>query len=364
MKRSGVFPCLSAGIAALGLMAAGVGPANADEVVNMKLQGAFPSTLPVLGTAGKRLTEAVSKLSNRSLRMKFFEPGALLPASTYTDALIEGSLKVGYGATGLHAGKEPALNFFVAVPFGPRPVEFMGWVNHGGGRELANEIYARLGMRLVFPCSTSAPETAGWFKKQVNSIDELSGTKMRIFGYGAMVLQKFGVSTQYIAPTDIYPALERGVIDQTEFSMPVTDEALGFAEIAKFNYFPGWHQQASLQSMDFNAAAYDDLSDYHKFVVEAACAYTNNLSLAESGALQIEAMERMRTEKGVQTLRWPDEDLAKFQAAWEEVVAEQAAKSEVFKKVYESYRDFRKSYEIWGGMAYVTEPGVSAMQNK
>ena len=353
MSESRLLRLSVAALAAASLVIGAMSPVQAEKTVRLKLHGFVPSTLPILGIGGKRFSETATRISNETLRFKFFEPGTLVPAFNYGDALIEGSLKVAYGSPGLHNGKVPALTVFVAVPFGPRAGEFYAWIEHGGGRAMIEELYDGLGMRLAYPCTTVAPETAGWFKEKLDSIEDLNGKKMRIFGYGAKVLAKFGVSTQMLAATDIYPALERGVIDGSEFSMPAIDEGLGFAEIAKFNYFPGWHQQVSLQSVDFHAETYDALSDYHKYVVEVACGYVNQRSLADSEGLQIASLKRMKEEQGVTTLRWPDEDLAKFRAAWDEVAAEESANDPVFKRVYDSYLAFRAAYSTWGNLAYV-----------
>jgi len=324
-----------------------------DHKKKYKLHGFVPSTLPILGIGGKRFSKAVTKLSQKSLTLKYFEPGSLVPGFNYSEAIRGGGLKVAYGSAGLHSGTIPALNFFVAVPFGPRAGEFYAWLEHGGGRDLFNELYDSIGLRGDIPCTTVAPETAGWFKKKLNGIEDLDGMKMRIFGYGAKVLQKFGVSTQLLAATDIYPALERGVIDASEFSMPAIDESLGFAEIAKWNYFPGWHQQVSLQTVDWHKDTYDSLSDYHKYVLTAACGWVNQVSLADSEGLQIGALKRMKEKQGVTTLRWSDEDLAKFRAAWGEVVKEEIAKDKTFAKVHKSFTAFRKAWATWGNLAYV-----------
>jgi TRAP-type mannitol/chloroaromatic compound transport system substrate-binding protein len=340
-------------VGALGLAIAAMSPAPAQDVVKLKMHLYLPSTVAILGTSGPIFAETATKLSNNTLVITPFEPGKLVPAFNYGDALREGSIKLASGTPGLHAGKVQALVFFTAVPFGPGRIgEYYGWLDHGGGKELLNEIYAGLGMRALHPCFTSPPETSGWFKKEMKSIDDMAGMKFRIFGFGAKVLAKFGVSTQMIAGADIYPSLERGVIDASEYSSPVTDEALGLYEIAKHNYFPGWHQQTTLQSIDFHAPTYDKLSDYHKLVLDAACSHTNRVSLGEMDALQPPALKRM-SDKGAVTHRWSDEDIAKLRARWDEVVAEESAADPMFKKVYDSYHNFRESHKIWGELAYI-----------
>jgi TRAP-type mannitol/chloroaromatic compound transport system substrate-binding protein len=192
------------------------------------------------------------------------------------------------------------------------------------------------------------PETSGWFKQKVGSLDDLRGLKMRFFGLGAQVMQKMGVSTQLLAGADIYPALERGVIDATEFSMPNMDIDLGFYQIAKFNYYPGWHQQSSIGELLMNKAAWDALDDQNQAILEASCGWNIYTNYAETEAMNPAAMNKMLEEYGVTNVRWDDEELAAFETAWNEVLAEQSAQDEDFKQIAESYAAFRKVYKTWG----------------
>ena len=225
--------------------------AGAQERVRWKMQSAFTSTLAHLGTSGVRFTENIERLSGGNFEIKFFEPGALVPALECFDAASKGSVESCWTTPGYHTGKYPALAFFTAVPFGPQYGEFFAWKKFGGGDELKNEIYAQNGLYSI-DVFAIGPETSGWFRKEVASLDSLKGLKMRFFGLGAKVMQKLGVSTQLLAGADIYPALERGVIDATEFSMPTMDIDLGFHQIAKFNYYPG------LASAGFGQRAADE----------------------------------------------------------------------------------------------------------
>jgi TRAP-type mannitol/chloroaromatic compound transport system substrate-binding protein len=186
------------------------------------MQSAFPSNLSHLGTSGVRLMNTVERVSGGNFELKFFEPGALVPALECFDAASKGSVESCWTTAGYHTGKHPSLAFFTAVPFGPSFGEYFAWMIYGGGKDLQNEIYARSGMFSI-DCNMIGPETSGWFRQKVESLDSLKGLKMRFFGLGAQVVQKMGVSTQLLAGADIYPALERGVIDATEFSMPNMD---------------------------------------------------------------------------------------------------------------------------------------------
>jgi len=321
--------------------------ASAQERVRWKMQSAFPSNLSHLGTSGVRLMNTVERVSGGNFELKFFEPGALVPALECFDAASKGSVESCFTTAGYHTGKHPSLAFFTAVPFGPSFGEYFAWMIYGGGKELQNEIYSRSGLYSL-DCNMIGPETSGWFRQQVGSLEDLKGLKMRFFGLGAQVMQKMGVSTQLLAGADIYPALERGVIDATEFSMPNMDIDLGFHQIAKFNYYPGWHQQSSIGELLMNKAAFEGLSDQNQAILEAACGWNIYTNYAETEAMNPAAMNTMLEEHGVTNVRWSDEELAAFEAAWNEVVEEQSAQDEDFAKIADSYYAFRKVYKTWG----------------
>jgi TRAP-type mannitol/chloroaromatic compound transport system substrate-binding protein len=311
------------------------------------MQSAFASSLSHLGTSGLRLSEMVGRVSGGAFELKFFEPGALVPALECFDAASKGSVESCWTTAGYHTGKVPALAFFTAVPFGPQYGEFFAWKIYGGGDELQNEIYGESGLKGV-DCNAIGPETSGWFRSKVESLDSLKGLKMRFFGLGAKVMTKLDVSTQLLAGADIYPALERGVIDATEFSMPNMDIDLGFYQIAKFNYYPGWHQQVSIGELLMNKAAWEGLSDQNQAILEAVCGYNMHVNYAETEALNPEAMNTMMSEYGVTNVRWTDEELAVFEKAWREVLEEDSASDPTFKKVADSYLAFREVYKSWG----------------
>jgi TRAP-type mannitol/chloroaromatic compound transport system substrate-binding protein len=321
--------------------------AEAQERVRWKMQSAWGSQLAHLGTSGVRFSENLDRLSAGTLELKFYEPGALVPALECFDAASQGSVESCWTTPGYHAGKIPAVSFFTAVPFGPGYGEFLAWKVYGGGNELRNEIYGEYGLYAIDGFAIG-PETSGWFRNEVSSVDELKGLKMRFFGLGAKVMTKLGVSTQLLAGADIYPALERGVIDATEFSMPNMDIDLGFHQIAKFNYYPGWHQQVSVSELLMNKDAWDGLSDQHKALIEIAAGESIHHTYVETEAMNPSAMNKMLEDYGVTNKRWSDEDLAKFEQAWSEVLEEESANDPVFKKVADSYLAWRKVYKTWG----------------
>jgi TRAP-type mannitol/chloroaromatic compound transport system substrate-binding protein len=322
-------------------------PAEAQRRVQWKMASAFGSKLPHIGTSGVRFTENVRTASGGTLELKFFEPGALVPALECFDAVSKGSVDACWTTPGYHTGKYPALAFFTTVPFGPQIGEFLAWKWFGGGNKLRDEIYARHNL-VAFDSISIGPETSGWFRKEIKSTAELKGLKMRFFGLGAQVMQKLGVSTQLLAAADIYPALERGVIEATEFSMPTIDLALGFHQIAKNNYYPGWHQQVSVGELLINGDRWKELSEQHRMLIKLALGESVIHTYAETEARNPEVMTQMKDKHGVSNRRWSDETLKTLEKAWLEVLAEESAKDALFKKVADSYLAWRETYKIWG----------------
>ena len=315
--------------------------------VKWKMHSAWGSQIPVLGSEAVRFAEDITAVSGGDFSVKFFEPGALIPANEGFDAVGKGSIEMAWSTSGYDTGKYPALAFYSAVPYGPSQSETLAWYWYGGGIELEEEVYGAHGIKPMH-CMSIGPETSGWFRNEITELDQLRGMKMRFFGLGARVMQKLGVSTQLLAGGDIFPALEKGVIDATEFSMPITDIKYGFYLIAKYNFFPGWHQQTSFGNLQVNLEKYNGLSDQNKRILEVTCRSSLIRSFVETEATNPEAMLTMGSEHGVIVKRWRDDQLAVFEKAWREVLEEDAAKDPVFKKIADSYLAFRKKYQIWG----------------
>ncbi|GMQ76722.1 MAG: TRAP transporter substrate-binding protein [Gammaproteobacteria bacterium] len=348
MRLNNTLKILSAVGVAAAMSVAAISTVQAQARIKWKMQSAFGSQLSHLGTSGVRFTKNISRMTGGKFQIKFFEPGALVPALECFKAASKGSVDSCWTTPGYHTGDLGAgISFFTTVPFGPQFGEFMAWKRFGGGNEIRNEIYAEHGL-IAFDSFAIGPETSGWFKKPVNSLDDLKGMKMRFFGLGAKVMQKMGVSTQLLAGADIYPALEKGVIDATEFSMPTIDLDLGFYQIAKNNYYPGWHQQVSVSELLMNKAKFDALPDEYQAILEIALGESVTNTYAETEAKNPQAMNEMKAKYGVTNRRWTDAQLAKFEEAWFEVVKEESARDPLFKKIADSFYSFRDEYRGWG----------------
>ena len=326
--------------------------ADAQERVRWKLASSYTSTLDVLGQNILRVVENVETMSDGNFQIQFNEPGALVPALEVFDAVSKGSVQASYTSTGFHAGRVPHMIFFASVPFGPNVNEYMGWMQ-AGGYELYDRLYGEHDIK-GFQCGIVVAESSGWFREPIESLDDLKGLKMRFFGLGAKVMGKLGVSTQLIAGADIYPALERGVIDATEFSYPSLDRSLGFYEIAKHNYFPGWHQQASFVELIMNRPAWDELPASYQKIVEIACNEANLWVMGAAEATQGEAIA-FHQSQGVTVHQWPPEFIDAFRQTWEEVAEEESAADPRFKEVYDHYKSFRETYAKWREVGYLKE---------
>lgn len=335
-------------------MAVSAPAVQAQEV--FELTSAFGKNLPILGTAAVNFVEKINGISE-GVEFEHFDPGELVPVLEALDAVSNGSVDAAYTTSGYWQGKMAAAGLFAAVPFGPEPGEMLAWLLYDDGLDLMREMYDTNGYNVhVMPCGIYAPETSGWFKNEINSLEDLQGLNMRFFGLGAEVMQKLGVSTSLLAGGDIFPALERGAIDATEFSMPVVDARLGFYNIAKFNYFPGWHQPSTVFELLVNRDRWEELDERSQKQIEIACLANVTSNFAEGEALNFPAMVDNVENKGVTIKQWNTEQLKAFEAAWLEVAGELAAEDEMFAKAWADLQEFREGYKVWGDNINLPRP--------
>ncbi len=342
--------------AALTLGAAAALPAQAAKVkpVLLKTPIAFATSLPGLGTTIKWVGDRVETASNGSIRMRIYEPNKLVAPFEILDAVSSGKVNSGYTTAGYWAGKIPASPLFSAVPFGPEAGEYLAWLWHGNGMKLYQEMYDQAGYNVkVILCGIIAPETSGWFANEINSQADLQGLKMRFFGLGGQVMQKIGVSTSLLPGGEIFPALEKKAIDATEFSMPAIDRKLGFYKLVKYNYFPGWHQQATTFELLINKDEYNKMHESQQMFLDIICKAATANSFAEGEAIQFTVMKENVEKDGVQIRYWSDEMLELFQQTWNEVAKEQAANDKFFKKVWDDLSEFRANYDLWEANAFL-----------
>ncbi|MDE0520572.1 MAG: TRAP transporter substrate-binding protein [Boseongicola sp.] len=329
-------------------------PAVAADKLLLKTPIAFSTALPGLGSPIPRVAEQLDLMSGGTLKMKVYEPGELVPPFEILDAVSTGKINSGYTTAGYWAGKIPAAPLFSAVPFGPEAGEYMAWIYYGNGLSLYQEMYDQAGYNIhVIPCAIIAPETSGWFANEIDSPADLEGLKMRFFGLGGKVMQKLGVATSLLPGGEIFPALEKGAIDATEFSMPAIDARLGFHKLVKFNYFPGWHQQATLFELIINKDVWAEVNETHKAIIENACKASMTDSFAEGEAIQHAVLIDNVENNGVTIMQWSQEMLDTYRSTWEAVAAEEAANDEFFAKVLADMNEFRDGYQLWKQNAFL-----------
>jgi len=325
------------------------GAAASGPRVNWRLATSFPRSLDLIHGAGERIAERVEALTGGQFTMRVYAAGEIVPGMQVMDAVMQGTVQCGLTAGYYYIGKHPALAFDSSVPFGLSSRQQIAWMYHGGGMDLMNSIYADFGV-VTFPAVCTGGQMGGWFREPVNSLSDLSGLRMRIPGIGGEVMARLGVTVQVLAGGDIYPALERGAIDATEWVGPYDDEKLGFHQIAKNYYYPGWWEPGLMGSLLVSQADLDELPEIYQEVLRSACAEVFSQSLAAYDHANPMALRRLVQDNGV-ILREYSQDI--LEGAWTEANAyleEQAAANDSFRRVYENWRDFRaQSYPYCAG---------------
>jgi TRAP-type mannitol/chloroaromatic compound transport system substrate-binding protein len=332
-------------------LALAAGPSLATDKLRWKVPNAFPSHLPALGDNVQLVADFLKAGSDGDIQFKIFEPGNLVPPLELSDAVRDKTIDAGYTWLGYDAGKIPAAPLFAARPFGMEPWEYAAWWYDGGGQKMADEVYGKRNIKPLL-CGITGPETAGWFRKEIKTMSDLKGLKIRFAGLGGEVMQKAGASVTLLPGSEIFQALEKGAIDATEFAMPAVDQKLGFDKVAKFNYFPGWHQTYTAFHFIVNKQVWDGLQPSTRSMLEMACTAGVLRNLSKGEAIQ-GAVIRGFAQKGVKAQSVPAPMLHELQKISAEVMAEQAARDADFKRVYESQEAFAKDYQTWKGLAYL-----------
>lgn len=328
-------------------------PAQAADKLLLKTPIAFGSHLPALGTPIVWVADQLKLISDGKVKMKIYEPGKLVSPPEILDAVSSGKVNSGYATAGYWQGKMPAAALFSAVPFGPEAGEYMAWLYYGNGMSLYQEMYDNAGYNVkVTPCAIISPETSGWFQKPIEKPEDLKGLNMRFFGLGASVMEKLGVGTVQLPGGEIFGALEKGAIDATEFSQPAIDQRLGLHKIAKYNYFPGWHQQATVFELLINKDAWGKMSKGQQAMIETTCKASMTNAIAEGESMQFEVMAKAE-QNGVEIRYWNQTMLDTFESKWDEVVAEKTAADPFFNKVWSDLSTFREGYNLWEANAFL-----------
>jgi TRAP-type mannitol/chloroaromatic compound transport system substrate-binding protein len=313
--------------------------------VMWRLASSFPRTLDALYGSAERLAEKVEALTEGRFRIRPYAAGELVPALQVLDAAQQGTVQVGHSASYYYTGKNEALAFDTCVPFGLTSRQQMAWLYQGGGGELMRELFTDFSI-VPFPAGNTGAQMGGWFKREVNDLAALRGLKMRIPGMGGQVMNRLGVTVQVLGGTEIYPALERGAIDATEWVGPYDDEKLGFQNAARFYYYPGWWEPGPSMSFMVNRQAWDALPKAYQDAFEAATYYAANGTQTIYDTQNPQALDRLLAG-GTQLRRYPDDIMRAAETATRELLEANAAKDATYRKVYDAFSQFRDDSHRW-----------------
>ena len=309
------------------------------QTFEWKMVTAWPKNYPGLGTAANRLAERVATMSNGRLTIKVYAGGELVPPLEVFDAVSRGTAELGHGAAYYWKGKVPAAQFFTAVPFGLSTSEMNAWLSKGGGQALWDEAYAPYGVKPMVVGNTGM-QMGGWYNKEINSLDDLKGLKIRMPGLGGEVLSRLGATTVNLPGGEVFTALQSNAIDATDWVSPYNDLAFGLHKAAKFYYYPGWQEPQAVLELLINQKALDSLpADLQAILTEAARAASQDMmdDYVYHNALALDELK----QQGTQLKRFPDEVLDAMQRESSLVLGDLAAQSELNGRIWASMQAFQ-----------------------
>ncbi len=318
-------------------------PAIAQDRIQWKMVTAWPKNLPGPGVAAQMLADRITALSGGRIEVKLFAAGELVPGRGVFDAVSEGTAELYHAVPAYWGSKSKGILLFGSQPFGLRADEQVGWLTHGGGQALYDEMYARFDLK-PFLCGNSGPQWQGWFRTEINSIDDLKGLRFRTTGLASEMCSKIGMAVQAMGGRDMFQALQSGALDAGEFIGPWTDSALGFYQVAKNYYWPGVGEPSSAEECAVNMKAYNALPDDLKQAVSFACESLYNPVWTEYTTKHALALQKLVAEQGVMVRKLPDDVMVAMGNAAGEVMAELREDSdELVRRIVESFLAYRKS---------------------
>ena len=336
--------------------------AQSSPELKWRLAASWPKSLDTLYGAAENFAKYVAEATDNKFHIQCFAAGELVPGLQATDAVSSGTVELCHTAPYYMWGKDPTFAFGASVPFGPNARMQNAWWHEGGGEALMNAFYAKYNIYGLL-CGNTGAQMGGWFRKELNTPDDLKGVKMRIGGFGGAVIARVGMVPQQIAGGDIYPALEKGTIDAAEWVGPYDDEKLGFVKVAKYYYYPGWWEGGTMLHIHVNKEKWESLPKHYKAICKAAAALANDNMLARYDANNPQALKRL-IANGAQLRPFSEAILDACQKAANEVCAEISAKNEDFKKHWESTKAFRADQYLWLQVADATYDNYMMVQQR
>ena len=344
MKRRDFF-LKSALLASLGLTSQKTVAAKKPEY-SWKMVTTWPKNFPGLGTGAENLANLINKLSSGRIKITVYGAGELVPAFEIFDAVSRGIAELGHGSAYYWKGKNESLQFFSTVPFGLTANEMNAWLYYGGGQELWQKVYSKFNL-VPMAAGNTGIQMAGWFNKEINSLDDLKGLKMRIPGLGGEVLKRAGGTPVNLPGGELFTALKTGTIDATEWVNPYNDLAFGLHKAAKYYYYPGWHEPGTTLECFLNKEIFDSLPEDLQNIITGAAKIANLDMLSEYIARNNEALKILKDKHKVNIMPLPDEVLEMLHNISNEVISEIAKKDKFSMQVYDSYKNFQKKTSEW-----------------
>lgn len=314
---------------------------NNDTVYNWKMITSWPKNLPALGTAPEHFADIVRIMSNGRMNIQVFGANELVGGLEVFDAVSQGVAEIGHSGAYYWQGKVPGSTFFSTIPFGLTGTEMNAWLTHGGGNELWQELYEPFNL-IPMRGGNSGTQMFGWFNKEINSLEDLQGLKMRIPGLGGEVFARAGGTPVTMQVSDVFTALQTGALDATEWVSPYNDLAAGYHTVANYYYYPGWHEPGSSLETIFNKNAFEALPQDLQEILRAAGEVMNQSLLDELTARNNEALRVLVEEHNVELRKLPDDVLTELKRISEEVVTEIGNENPSTRRIYESFTAFRE----------------------
>ncbi len=325
---------------------------SASQVrIRWRVPVVFQTTWPVLGDNPVYVSQMIKDASRGAFLLDIFEPNEIVPPFSITDAVRDQKIEAGYTWLGYDQGKIPASALVGAVPFGMEPWEYSAWWFEGNGKNLTENLYKKHNIHPIF-CGMTGPETAGWFRKPIQSLEDLKGLKIRFAGLGGKVIEQLGASVTMLPGSEIFQALEKGAIDATEFALPIVDQQLGFDRVAKYNYYPGWHQPFTASHLIVNLTTWDSLDSNDQSLLELACTAGVIRNLSSSEGKQGAVVARFE-ETGALPRVLSLEILRELERVTRRVLEQEAERDKDFAVIYDSQVEFRQNYSHWKSRAYL-----------
>jgi len=331
---------------------------DTGKTFRWKMVTTWPPGFPVLQEGAERFADNIKAMSNGRLDIKVYAGGELIPPLQTFDAVSQGTVEMGHGSAYYWAGKVPEAQFFSTVPFGMTARGMNAWLYDGGGLELWREVYKPFHV-IPFPLGNTGVQMGGWFNKEINSLADIKGLKMRIPGLGGKVFAKAGGNPILLAGSEVYTSLERKTIDATEWIGPYHDQRLGLHRAAKHYYYPGWHEPGTVLELTVNERAWASLPADLQAIVSNAAQAENVRMLSEMEQKNLSALAELRQRDDIQIQHFPADVLQKLKILTNETLQEEADKDPKFKRVYEAYQAFRSQNDAWSDIsenAYLAIP--------